>query len=184
MKLNKVVFMLFIILLIPSISLAETFTDYQANLKFDPPEGWNAEVVNGSKHFIGLNNILYKETPIIIYPHAITDFQTEAKFINIRTFLNWPNNELAESMEKEIKSIKNNDVNAQILLSQIITSYNNKSIFIIYENNNFRQLQAVTLINGIRYDIFTRIKTINRDQTTEKMTPVFIELIKSIRPAY
>lgn len=186
MKPTKTIICLILILFFCSpASMANTFTDYQSNLIIDIPEGWTAKVYDDDpSRFLAVANINYKFNPILIIPTPIPEFQNHAMFYNIRTLLNWPDTELANILEEYVNKVKSNDTNIKILSSKIISNHNNKSIFIMYENNSYRYLSAFTIINGIRYETILRVDLPDNNKKTEMFTPIFLSIVNSIQSAY
>jgi hypothetical protein len=172
---------------LPIITFAQTFTDYQSNLKIEVPVGWSADTYEDtSMRIIGIKNNNFKDEPIIIFIKPLTKFQSEAKFFKYRSLANFSEELVAELIESNIQKIKEDDVNAQVLLSQVMHNPHNKSIFIVYDSLNkaYRELNATTLLNGIKFDIVTRLNIPDKDGKTEKLTPVFLEIVKSMQSAY
>lgn len=188
MKVKYIFLLSFLVFLFltPVIGTAKPFVDYQSNLKLEVPEGWKTDSFdNGPKRCIVIFNSNMKEYPIMIIPTVIEEFQTDPKFLNTRSFYNWPDVDLADMIQSEIIKIKKEDPETKILISKIVSSYNNKSIFIIFENKVRRELSAITLINGIKYYIFAFLDTPQEsEKITETMTPIFLTVIKSMQSAY
>jgi len=182
---KKIVLILILLMLNSIVVSAQIYTDYKSNLKFEYPSGWEVFSDDVEQYrAIGIIDINDTNNRIIIAARPIPEFQLNSKFYNGRTLLDWNDNDLSGLVTMNANRIKEENQNNIILSSKLITSRNNKSIFIMYDNDKGREISAYTLINGIRYDTFISLDAETKQQKTETILPIFLDVVKSLRTAY